>query len=90
MLVLHYYYAFTQPSQLATNLIQIADSLSKLGQVHGGFLEGLTMYSPEFQAGSTKIFGNVFTVKFVPKSDTVSPQLSGNYVDTTIYIKVGM
>lgn len=38
------------------------------------------MYSPEFQAGETKIIGQAFTVKFVPKSDESAPKLQGNYV----------
>ncbi|KAL4894017.1 ribonuclease E inhibitor RraA/Dimethylmenaquinone methyltransferase [Aspergillus ambiguus] len=59
----------------------VADGLSKLKYPNGGFLEGLTMYSPEFQAGETKIVGQAFTVKFVPKSDTASPKLQGNYID---------
>ncbi|CAG7971907.1 unnamed protein product [Penicillium salamii] len=59
----------------------VADGLSKLKHPNGGFLEGLTMYSPEFQAGETKIVGQAFTVKFVPKSDDVSPKLQGNYID---------
>jgi regulator of RNase E activity RraA len=38
------------------------------------------MYSPEYQAGKTKIVGPAFTVKFAPKSDQVAPKLKGNYV----------
>lgn len=59
---------------------QVADGLSKLKHPHGGFLDGLTMYSPVFQSGPTKIVGEAFTVKFVPKSDTESPKVQGNYV----------
>ncbi|KAL3462655.1 ribonuclease E inhibitor RraA/Dimethylmenaquinone methyltransferase, partial [Aspergillus heterothallicus] len=59
----------------------VADGLSKLKHPNGGFLEGLTMYSPEFQAGDTKIVGQAFTVKFVPKTDDVAPKLEGNYID---------
>lgn len=43
------------------------------------------MYSPEFQAGETKIVGQVFTVKFVPKSDEASPNLRGNYVSPDLH-----
>ncbi|CAG7934910.1 unnamed protein product [Penicillium olsonii] len=39
------------------------------------------MQSPQFQAGETKIVGQAFTVKFVPKSDTSAPKLQGNYID---------
>lgn len=38
------------------------------------------MYSPEFQAGETKVVGQAFTVKFVSKSDEAAPKLQGNYV----------
>ncbi|GMF80376.1 unnamed protein product [Aspergillus oryzae] len=37
------------------------------------------MYSPQFQAGETKIVGQAMTVKFVPKSDVSSPKVQGNY-----------
>ncbi|PIG80930.1 putative ribonuclease e inhibitor rraa dimethylmenaquinone methyltransferase protein [Aspergillus arachidicola] len=59
----------------------VADGLSKLKYPNGGFLEGLTMYSPQFQAGETKIVGQAMTVKFVPKSDVSSPKVQGNYID---------
>ncbi|OJJ08157.1 hypothetical protein ASPVEDRAFT_155873 [Aspergillus versicolor CBS 583.65] len=59
----------------------VADGLSKLKYPNGGFLEGLTIYSPEFQSGETKIVGQAFTVKFVPKTDEAAPKLSGNYID---------
>lgn len=61
-------------------IIEIADGLSKLGHVHGGFQDGLSLYSPEFQAGETKIIGRAFTVKFASKSDTSAPKLNTNYV----------
>ncbi|PLB44935.1 RraA-like protein [Aspergillus steynii IBT 23096] len=61
----------------------VADGLSKLNHPNGGFLEGLTMYSPDFQAGETKLIGQAFTVKFVPKSDVGAPKVSGNYIDKT-------
>lgn len=38
------------------------------------------MYSPQFQAGGTKIIGPAYTVKFVLKSDLNAPQLKKNYV----------
>ncbi|GAQ46736.1 hypothetical protein ANI_1_1294144 [Aspergillus niger] len=59
----------------------VADGLSKLKHPQGGFLEGLTLYSPDYQAGETKIVGQAFTVKFVPKDDEAAPRLSGNYID---------
>ncbi|KAM5350406.1 hypothetical protein ACJ41O_006911 [Fusarium nematophilum] len=59
----------------------ISDGLSKLGHAHGGFLEGLVLHSPEFQAGKTKIVGPVFTVKFASKTDKGAPKVKGNYID---------
>ncbi|OJI83505.1 hypothetical protein ASPTUDRAFT_65763 [Aspergillus tubingensis CBS 134.48] len=59
----------------------VADGLSKLKHPQGGFLEGLTLYSPDYQAGETKIVGQAFMVKFVPKDDEAAPRLSGNYID---------
>ncbi|KAE8153864.1 ribonuclease E inhibitor RraA/Dimethylmenaquinone methyltransferase [Aspergillus avenaceus] len=59
----------------------VADGLSRIKYPNGGFLEGLTMYSPEYQAGETKIIGQAFTVQFVPKSDETAPKLQGNYID---------
>ncbi|KAK4500184.1 hypothetical protein PRZ48_008370 [Zasmidium cellare] len=59
----------------------VADGLSSLGETHGGFLEGITMFSPEFQSGSTKIVGKAFTVKMVLKSETNAPKVQGNYID---------
>lgn len=70
----------TPNSSLRLMQSQVADGLSKLKHPHGGFLDGLTMYSPVFQSGPTKIVGEAFTVKFVPKSDTESPKVQGNYV----------
>ncbi|OAL51421.1 RraA-like protein [Pyrenochaeta sp. DS3sAY3a] len=60
----------------------VSDGLVKLGLAHGGYLDGLTMYSPQFQSGNTKIVGPAYTVKFVPKSDTNAPKPDGNYIDT--------
>ncbi|KAI1387023.1 ribonuclease E inhibitor RraA/Dimethylmenaquinone methyltransferase [Hypoxylon trugodes] len=59
----------------------VSDGLSRLGHVHGGFLEGLVMYSPSFRAETTKIVGPVFTVKFAPKADKQAPKVEGNYID---------
>ncbi|KAL1859761.1 hypothetical protein VTK73DRAFT_7457 [Phialemonium thermophilum] len=59
----------------------ISDALSRLGHQDGGLLEGLKMYSPEFERGESKVVGPVFTVKFVPVSDSTAPRVSGNYID---------
>jgi regulator of RNase E activity RraA len=61
--------------------LQIADSLARLKHPNGGFLDGLTLHSPHFQSGPTKIVGPVYTVKFVPKADIIAPKLSGHYVN---------
>ncbi|KAF2629846.1 RraA-like protein [Macroventuria anomochaeta] len=60
----------------------IADGLVKLSQPHGGFLDGLTMYSPQYQSEGIKIVGPAYTVKFVPKADTNAPKPKGNYIDS--------
>ncbi|KIW09770.1 hypothetical protein PV08_11870 [Exophiala spinifera] len=59
----------------------VADGLSKIKHPYGGYLEGLVMYSPKLQEGDTKIIGQAFTVKFVPKSDKQAPSISGHYID---------
>lgn len=59
---------------------KISDGLSKLEHVHGGFPEGLAMYSPAYRAGNTKIVGHAFIVKFASKADTAAPKVKGNYV----------
>ncbi|KAK5711659.1 hypothetical protein LTR17_018294 [Elasticomyces elasticus] len=41
----------------------VADALSKLKVPHGGFLAGLTMWSPKRQEGSAKIVGPAYTVR---------------------------
>ncbi len=66
----------------------VADGLSKLKYPNGGFLEGLTMYSPEFQPGETKLIGQAHTVKFVPKTDEAAPKVQGNYVNITFSSRV--
>jgi regulator of RNase E activity RraA len=58
----------------------VADGLSKIKQPYGGYLEGLVMYAPKLQEGDTKVVGQAFTVKFVPKLDKEAPSLSGHYV----------
>lgn len=39
------------------------------------------MYSPEFQSGETKLIGQAYTVKFVPKTDEAAPKVQGDYID---------
>ena len=66
----------------------VADGLSKLKYPNGGFLEGLTMYSPEFQSGETKLIDQAYTVKFVPKTDKAAPKVQGNYVNLAFLSQV--
>ncbi|KAK9327681.1 ribonuclease E inhibitor RraA/Dimethylmenaquinone methyltransferase [Lipomyces starkeyi] len=49
-------------------------------EIYGGYLDGITVFSPERQAGSTKIFGEAITVKMVDASDKASPSLSKHFV----------
>lgn len=60
----------------------VADALTKLKVPHGGFLPGLTMWSPQRQAGSTKIIGPAYTVKYVRKNYENDAKPSGHYIDT--------
>lgn len=46
------------------------------------------MYSPQFQSGPTKIAGQVYTVKLVPRSDVTSPELQGHYVNPFLHVLV--
>lgn len=47
----------------------VSDGLVKLGKLQGGFLPGLTMWSPQRQEGNTKIVGPAYTVKYVAADD---------------------
>ncbi|KAK0945767.1 hypothetical protein LTR29_002879 [Friedmanniomyces endolithicus] len=60
----------------------VADALSKLKVPHGGFLAGLTMWSPKRQDGPTKVVGPAYTVRYVRKNYENEPQPSGHYIDS--------
>ncbi|KAH7350602.1 ribonuclease E inhibitor RraA/Dimethylmenaquinone methyltransferase [Rhexocercosporidium sp. MPI-PUGE-AT-0058] len=60
----------------------VSDALLKLAHPHGGFLSGLTLWSPQRQAGETKIAGRAYTVKYVLNSETEAPKLEGHYIDS--------
>lgn len=47
----------------------VSDALCKLKHPGGGFLPGLTMWSPQRQMGTTKIVGPAYTVKYVLVDD---------------------
>ncbi|OTA79043.1 hypothetical protein M434DRAFT_240822 [Hypoxylon sp. CO27-5] len=58
----------------------VSDALCKLKYRNGGFLSGLTMWSPERQDGPTKIVGPAYTVKYVPLDDP-APKHPSHYID---------
>ncbi|KAK5171239.1 uncharacterized protein LTR77_004383 [Saxophila tyrrhenica] len=60
----------------------VADALLKLKVPHGGFLAGLTMWSPTRQEGPTKAIGPAYTVRYVRKSYENEPKPSGHYIDS--------
>ncbi|KAH8899181.1 RraA-like protein [Thozetella sp. PMI_491] len=59
----------------------VSDALCKLQFPNGGFLSGLTMWSPKRQEGDTKIVGPAYTVKYVPLDDP-SPSHPTHYIDS--------
>ncbi|KAJ1335672.1 4-hydroxy-4-methyl-2-oxoglutarate aldolase [Microdochium nivale] len=62
----------------------VSDALCKLDKTrfhHGGFLPGLTMWSPLRQAGPTKIAGPAYTVKYVPIDDPADKHPT-HYIDS--------
>ncbi|GAB7339978.1 hypothetical protein MBLNU457_6490t1 [Dothideomycetes sp. NU457] len=60
----------------------VADALLKLKVPHGGFLAGLTLWSPKRQDGPTKIVGPAYTVKYVRKNHENDPKPAGHYIDS--------
>ncbi|KAK7984053.1 hypothetical protein PG989_011455 [Apiospora arundinis] len=59
----------------------VSDALCKLNYRNGGFLPGLTMWSPQRQDGPTKIVGPAYTVKYVPLDDP-APKHPTHYIDS--------
>ncbi|KAH7037419.1 ribonuclease E inhibitor RraA/Dimethylmenaquinone methyltransferase [Microdochium trichocladiopsis] len=62
----------------------VSDALCKLDKTkyrHGGFLPGLTMWSPDRQAGPTKIVGPAYTVQYLPLDDP-APKHPTHYIDS--------
>ncbi|EME38496.1 hypothetical protein DOTSEDRAFT_75880 [Dothistroma septosporum NZE10] len=60
----------------------VADALTKLKVPHGGFLPGLTMWSPKRQEGPTKVIGPAYTVKYVRKNYENEPKPQVHYIDS--------
>ncbi|KAH6619303.1 ribonuclease E inhibitor RraA/Dimethylmenaquinone methyltransferase [Chaetomium sp. MPI-SDFR-AT-0129] len=59
----------------------VADALVKLKIPHGGFLPGITMWSPQRQDGMTKMVGPAYTVQYAPKEDE-RPKWPSHYIDS--------
>lgn len=59
----------------------VSDALCKLKYRNGGFLSGLTMWSPQRQDGPTKMVGPAYTVKYVPLDDP-APKHPTHYIDS--------
>lgn len=59
----------------------VSNALIKLKYRNGGFLSGLTLWSPERQAGDTRIVGPAYTVKYVPLDDP-APKHPTHYIDS--------
>lgn len=53
----------------------------KLKYPYGGFLDGISLYSPDPQ---TRIFGPAVTVKMVESSDKTAPKLEKHFVDHNV------
>ncbi|KAL2213482.1 RraA-like protein [Sarocladium strictum] len=58
----------------------VSDALCKLGHEKGGFLPGITMWSPERQKGDTKIVGLAYTVKYV-HANSPEAKIDSHYID---------
>lgn len=58
----------------------VSHALVRLKVRNGGFLSGLTLWSPERQAGDTRIVGPAYTVQYAPLSDP-APKLATHYMD---------
>ncbi|KAJ4985542.1 ribonuclease e inhibitor rraa dimethylmenaquinone methyltransferase [Stagonosporopsis vannaccii] len=59
----------------------VGDALVRLHVRHGGYLSGLSMFSPADGAGTSKIFGPAYTVRMVPADDETSPRPSKHFAD---------
>jgi regulator of RNase E activity RraA len=59
----------------------VSDALCELGHLDGGFMSGITMWSPQRQTGATKIVGPAYTVEYV-REDDPRPKHPNHYVST--------
>jgi regulator of RNase E activity RraA len=53
----------------------------RLNVRHGGYLDGLKMFSPHEGIGTSKIFGPAYTVQMVPADDKTSPRPPKHFAD---------
>ncbi|KAI5927878.1 ribonuclease E inhibitor RraA/Dimethylmenaquinone methyltransferase [Camillea tinctor] len=59
----------------------IGDALVKLKYPFGGFLDGITMWSPERRAGPARLFGPAVTVKMVDAAADSAPSPPRHFAD---------
>ncbi len=59
----------------------VSDALVKLKIHNGGFIPGITLWSPQRQDGTTKIVGPAYTVQYAPMDDQ-RPKWPSHYVRT--------
>ncbi|KAG0246331.1 hypothetical protein BGX31_002942 [Mortierella sp. GBA43] len=59
----------------------VADALLTLGVPGAGFIPDIHLWSPEYKAGNTRVFGPAYTVKMVPVTDKESPKPDQHFVD---------
>ncbi|KAJ9132621.1 RraA-like protein [Pleurostoma richardsiae] len=59
----------------------VSDALCKLKVRNGGFLSGLTLWSPQRQDGPTKIAGPAYTVQYATLDDP-APKHHTHYIDS--------
>ena len=57
----------------------VSDALVKLKVHNGGFIPGITLWSPQRQDGPTKIVGPAYTVQYAPMDDE-RPKWPTHYV----------
>ncbi|OTA89681.1 hypothetical protein M434DRAFT_398397 [Hypoxylon sp. CO27-5] len=59
----------------------IGDALVRLKHPFGGFLDGITMWSPERRAGPVRMLGPAITVKMVEMSNSSAPSPPRHFAD---------
>ncbi|KAF9199904.1 hypothetical protein BGZ49_009910 [Haplosporangium sp. Z 27] len=59
----------------------VADALIVLGVEGAGYIPDIHMWSPQYKAGNTRVFGPAYTVKMVPVTDKESPKSEQHFVD---------